>query len=121
MVNFSFFLLPCQLPVTFHFPSSNYFLLKKTQLYERTFCLCSYKMIIWYSLTSLPIMIPKDHCRVHKSRVHPMHFPLTYLMTTDLNTILLLTPASTKKSLSLSIFRFSRNKYCTFVFQDNIW
>jgi len=102
MVYFSFFLLRCQLPVTFHFPSSNYCLLqKKIQLYETPSCLCSYKMIIQYSLNSLPITIPKGHCRLYESRVNPVSSTLTYLLTTDLKFFFLLTPASLKRSLSL--------------------
>jgi hypothetical protein len=43
----------------------------------------------------------KGHCRVHKSPVNPMSSPLTYLLTTDFNIILLLVPASPERSLSL--------------------
>ena len=58
-------------------------------------------MIARYSLNSLPIAIPKGHCRVHKSPVNPMHSPLTFLLTIDFNIILLLKPASPKRFLSL--------------------
>jgi hypothetical protein len=64
-------------------------------------CLCSYKMTVRYSLNSLPIAIPKGHCRVHKSPVNPMYSPLTHLLMTDFNINLLLTPVSPERSLSL--------------------
>ena len=54
-----------------------------------------------YLLNSLPIAIPKGHCRVHKSPVNPVHSPLNYLLTIDFNIILLLKPASPKRPLSL--------------------